>query len=231
MRKVFFVPLILFLVIGCSKDDNKPNETPEIPKAVTLIFPYENSLCNEGTNITDSVSTVLFEWSSDDYTDEYELNVKNLVTGFIHTDQISATEYSLILDRATPYAWYVISKSNSVADTAHSATWKFYNAGEAIESYAPFPAEIVTPLMAETLSAPGGVVTLDWNGGDIDGDIVGYDVYFGTLTPPGIMVSDITESMINDVSVTSNTIYFWRVITKDSKGNTSDSGIYQFKIQ
>lgn len=229
MKKIYYL-FLLIIITGCSKDDPKPKEEIENPRAVTLVFPYENSLCNEGTNITDSVNTVNFEWTADEFSDEYELNVKNLTTGFVHTKQTPDIEFSLVLHRATPYAWYVISKSVSIADTAHSVTWRFYNAGEAIESYAPFPAEIISPQMAETLSAPTGVVILDWNGYDIDDDIAGYDVYFGTSSPPGILVSNIAESSLNDVNVTSNTIYFWRVIVKDSAGNSSDSGIYQFKI-
>jgi len=231
MKKVLPFIIILYLVSGCGKDDSRPDDTTEVPTAATLIFPYENSLCNEGTDISDTQSTVHFEWEAGEYTDEYELNVKNLNTGSVSVNQTTAIGYSFVLDRATPYAWFVVSTSLSVSDTAHSETWKFYNAGKAIESYAPFPADIVTPAMAETLSAPTGMITLDWTGGDVDGDIAGYDVYFGTVSPPGMLVSDITESMLSDVSVASNTIYFWRVITKDFKGNTSDSGIYQFKIQ
>lgn len=231
MKKALPFLILLFLVYGCGKDDPKPDDNTEIPVAVTLVFPYENSLCNEGTNVTDTVSTVLFEWDAADYTDEYDLNVKNLTTGATSTHQTSNTEYPVVLNRATPYAWYVVSKSSSVADTAQSVTWKFYNAGVAIESYAPFPAEIISPGMAVTISAPTGVVTLDWNGSDVDGDIVGYDIYFGTATPPGIAESDHSESILVDVPVSSNTIYFWRVITKDSRGNKSDSGVYQFKIQ
>ncbi len=231
MKKALLFLIILYLVSGCAKDDSKPDDTTEIPTAATLIFPYESSLCNEGTDITDTQCTVHFEWEAGEYTDEYELNVKNLNTGSASASQASTTGYSLVLDRATPYAWFVVSKSTSVSDTAHSETWKFYNAGEAVESYTPFPADIITPAMAETLSAPTGLITLDWTGGDVDGDIVGYDVYFGTVSPPGIMVTSITESMVSDVSVASNTIYFWRVITKDSQGNTSDSGIYQFRVQ
>ncbi len=231
MKKALPFLIILLLVYGCKKDDPKPDDTPEIPAAVALVFPYENSLCNEGTNVTDTLSTVLFEWVADDYSDEYELNVENLTTGVTSIHQTENTEFPVVLNRATPYSWHVISKSTSVADTAHSITWKFYNAGVAIESYAPFPAEIISPGMAVTISAPTGEVALDWNGSDVDGDIVGYDVYFGTTTPPGISESGITESILNNVSVTPGIIYFWRVITTDSHGNTSDSGIYQFKVQ
>ena len=219
------------MFFACEDDGTKPNDTPENPTAVSLVFPYNNSLCIEGIDVTDSESTVLFEWEPGKNTDEYELNVENLISGSAIAYQTPNTQYSVILNRATPYAWFVLSKSNSVADTAKSEIWKFYNSGEAIQFYAPFPAEIISPAMAVTISAPAGVVSLDWKGSDVDDDITGYDVYFGTATPPGIAEADHLETILVDVAVSSGTIYFWRIITKDLRGNTSDSGIYQFKVQ
>jgi hypothetical protein len=29
--------------------------------------------------------------------------------------------------------------------------------------------------------------------------------------------------------VVANTTYYWKVITRDTKGNTSDSGVFEFK--
>jgi hypothetical protein len=188
-------------------------------------------LCNEGLSITSNESSVLFEWESGNNTDNYELRIENLTTGNISTHQTSNTEISVSLKRATSFAWYVVSKSNSVSETAQSVTWKFYNAGEGVESYAPFPAEIISPAMAETITTAPSEITLDWNGSDVDGDITGYDVYFGTTTTPGIIENDLRESILINVPVSSNTIYFWKIITIDARGNKSDSGVYQFKIQ
>lgn len=229
MKKAIFLLSLLFLLYGCGEENPVP-VVPENPAVATLVFPYENSLCNEGTNITATESTVLFEWKASEYTDMYELTLKSLTTGTITSHQTSKTEISIILNRGTPYSWYVISKSNTVSVTARSATWKFYNAGEAIRSYAPFPAEIISPAMAVTINAAAGVITLDWNGNDVDGDIAGYDVYFGTTATPSIFRSDLSESILNNVPVSSNTIYYWKIITKDLRGNKSDSGVFQFKI-
>jgi hypothetical protein len=229
MKKALFLISLLFLLNRCGKEDPVP-DVPENPTIANLVFPYENSLCNEGTNITASESTVLFEWEAGEYADKYVLNLKNLTTGVITTHQTSDTEIPVILFRGTPYSWYVVSKSNSVAATATSAIWKFYNAGEGVRSYAPFPAEILIPSMASTVNSVSGMITLDWNGSDVDGDIEGYDVCFGTTTTPGIIYSNVNESILNNVPVSSNTIYYWEIITKDSHGNKSYSGVYQFKV-
>jgi hypothetical protein len=38
------------------------------------------------------------------------------------------------------------------------------------------------------------------------------------------------EKIIITLSVASGNIYFWSIVSKDAEGNTSESGVYQFKI-
>ncbi|GAA4277082.1 hypothetical protein [Aquimarina mytili] len=232
MKKLIFLFSLIILLPNCSSDsDESGNEqqTTQNPTASKLIFPFENSLCNVGTNITSTESTVLFEWESSANTDSYELELTNLTTGDTSIHQSTETQTPIVLSRGTPYSWYVISKSNAITETAQSAIWKFYNAGDAIESYAPFPAEAISPAMAESVRVTTNELILDWRGTDVDDDIVGYDLYFDTTATPEIIANDIEESTFS-VSIASNTIYYWKIITKDSRGNTSDSGLFQFKI-
>ena len=229
MKKYLFNFWLLLLLLGCESDSpDDPVVTIEAPSEAILIFPYENSECNEGTDITDTESTVLFEWNMAENTDEFELLLTNLTSGEQTSFVTAETKIPIVLQRATPYSWYIISSSNASDSTAQSEIWKFYNAGDAIESYAPFPAEIISPTMSQTLATTTSV-TLDWSGSDIENDISGYDVHFDTVNPPSLHTSGISESELN-VSVTANTIYYWRVITKDEQGHSSDSGVYQFKI-
>jgi hypothetical protein len=217
------------LLLGCGKDD-PAKDVPKNPAIAKLIFPYQNSLCTVGTNTTATESTVLFEWEKAAYSDSYELVLKNLITGGLSSHQTTNSSIPLVLERGIPYKWFVISKSSAVAQTTQSDSWKFFNAGVTIQSYAPFPAEIVSPAMAATITITANIVTLDWNGIDVDNDIIGYDVYFGTTNTPAVFKIDLTESILNNVPVTSNMIYYWKIITKDSHGNISDSGVFQFKI-
>lgn len=99
-----------------------------------------------------------------------------------------------------------------------------------VMSYTPFPATITAPLFGAKVTASAGSVSLTWSGSDVDNDIVGYDVYLGTAAIPPLYKTNITDSFLNNVSASSNTTYYWKVITKDSQGNTSDSGIFQFSV-
>jgi hypothetical protein len=231
MKKTFLIFSVLLLLLGCQNDDPDPALIIKNPTKALLVFPYENSECNEGTNITATQSTVLFEWRSAENTDEYELVLFNLSTENQSAHLVPENKIPVVLQRGTPYAWYVISRSDITDSTATSEIWKFYNAGEGVESYAPFPTEIITPQMAETITSVSGILTLDWNGSDVDNDIIGYDLYFGTTNPPDLFESNLQESLLTDVQVESDSIYYWSVTTKDAQGNSSESGIFQFKVR
>lgn len=217
-------------IFACSKgDDGGPAPEPEVkdPTAVTLVFPEANSECTVGTNITASESHVEFKWSQGSHTDSYSLQLKDLNSGTTTSYLSTGTSLSVKLKRGTPYSWYIVSKSNKTSTTATSSTWKFFNAGEGVSSYTPFPAEVVSPI--EGASVANGSVVLEWTGTDVDNDIESYDIYFGEVTPPTEYKTGITESTVDNVPVEAGETYYWSVKTKDSQGNISNSDIFSFK--
>ncbi len=234
MKNIIYRVCFVLLCCGCSGssgsidvDEGNPDENPDtnIELKVSLQFPHENGLCNIGANLTPTESTVFFEWEASKIAESYTIYITNLIDGSKIEDNTSEDKIGILLDRATPYSWYVESKAGS--KTVDSDTWKFYNSGPGVETYAPFPATINSPSMAASLSS--GTISLRWTGNDVDNDIQGYDIYLGTNNPPEIHTSDVNSA---DLDVVLNTgTYFWNVITKDTEGNTSESGIYQFKIE
>lgn len=234
MKKIVYIFCLIFLVISCSNPstiDPDPNSLdPEEPSqidrlTVNLQFPHKDGLCNIGADITPTTSTVFFEWEASEIADKYKIFVTNLVNGETIEEETTDDKIGILLDRATPYSWYVESERGSTI--AESETWKFYNAGPGVQTYAPFPAVLNAPQMAASVNAPS--VTLQWGGSDVDNDIEAYDVYFGTNNNPDIFASEVINNQI-DVSVSSGTIYYWKIVTKDSVGNTSDSEIFQFRV-
>ena len=229
-RSIYILSLILFFS-ACKKDDSGPVSEENRVFPVTLVFPFNNSECNEGTHVTNIESTVLFEWLPDPNSGEYLLTIMNLDSADLMVQSTAETRIPVVLKRGTPYSWCVASVSIEQTDTAVSEVWKFYNAGEGIESYAPFPAEIISPAFAEKVEYGAGYISLVWSGSDIDNDITGYDVYFGTDSSfLELLESNLQNNWLDEVQVVSGTIYYWKVVTRDSNGNTSDSGIYQFKV-
>ncbi|MCL6295299.1 hypothetical protein [Jejuia spongiicola] len=232
MKKLIY-SLIVLIYISCSgggSDDSGPGvPVPKNPASAILVYPEQNSECTTGTNVTTTNSTVEFEWNVSANTDTYELSLKNLELGSTTTHNATTNKISIELLKGTPYSWFIVSKSNSVDNTAQSQTWKFYNAGEGTVSYAPFPAEVVAPVNNVNV-ATTDKVTLDWNGSDVDNDISVYDIYFGTTTTPPSFKTDHPESSLVDVAVTSGTTYYWYIITKDEEGNNSQSETFKFTI-
>lgn len=229
MRKILLIGILL-LAAGCGGGNKAKEDATPAPGKAVLVFPAQNSACTSGTVVSDDVSTIDFSWNATDNTDTYDVVIKDLLTNKITTQTANTNQLQVNLSRNTPYAWYVQSKSSGTIKTTQSDTWKFYNAGLGVVSYAPFPAEITSPTYGQVVTASSGTVNLTWKGSSIDNNIVAYGVYFGTDPSPAALQDNIKDSFLNNISVKSNTTYYWRVVTMDANGNFSDSGTYQFKV-
>lgn len=219
--------ILTLLMAGCSKH-NTPKPAPE---KATLTFPAQNALCTSGTVISTTEASITLTWNAAAHADNYEIDIKNLITNAVAVQTAGTNQVTATLLRNTPYSWFVVSKSNSVSTTAQSDAWKFYVAGLGTTSYSPFPAALVTPAFGANVTATAHAINLVWTGSDVDNDITGYDVYFGSAATPPLLKADVTDMFLNGVAVTSGGTYYWKVITKDAQGNASDSNIYQFKVK
>jgi len=70
---------------------------------------------------------------------------------------------------------------------------------------------------------------LYWTGGDPDGDLVTYDIYFGNINPPPIIINNQSESFYNLETLNYNTNYYWKIISWDSLGASNQSSNWSFK--
>ena len=230
MRLVKNLILVLTLSLGisCGGDDNNDVIAPVVnPTPATLTFPLNNTECNEGTIISESRSEVIFKWTGAANNDSYTVSLKNLETGVIKNYNTNFEELPIAILRGVSYSWWVVSKVAGNSETAESAIWKFYNAGLPKESHPPFPAEVVSPRMGSAIAS--GTVKLQWKGSDVDNDITSYTVLFDKSETPTTSIGNPTTNSIN-VEVESGNVYYWKVISTDADGNTSDSEIFQFKV-
>jgi len=181
MRVRYFSLLLVLMSFACKKD-----KVPKSPEGAILVFPLQNSECNTGISVNETLSQVTFEWQPAANTELYVLSAEN---------------------------------------------WLFYNAGPQI-NYAPFPAQILLPASGRTVQMnQNNQVLLRWSGADIEDDIIGFEVFFSETNPPTTLLSTtVATTMEVFANVSSGTTYYWSVITTDSNGNTSDSGIYDFKV-
>ncbi|MGO4818527.1 hypothetical protein [Flavobacterium sp. W22_SRS_FP1] len=220
--------LVLSLFISCTTKDDEVNlVSSNTPTPSTLIFPENNTECNEGNIVSETESDVLFKWEETKNTGSYLLTIKNLNTGLTREIKTVSNEFLIRVLRGTPYSWEVISKAITGNETANSETWKFYNAGLPEESHSPFPAEAISPKIGSNVNE--GIIQLQWLATDVDNDIVSYKVLMDTSTSPSTEVGNITVNSLN-VTVSSGKVYYWKVITEDVTGNASHSQVFQFKV-
>ena len=226
MNKLFLVVCSIIL-FGCGRKDD-PGARPE---PALLVYPEKNSECTTGINIDEVSSRVEFRWQASHNTEIYELRATNLNTGVTQTISSRSLSAKLPLQKGAPYSWSITSKNSEVRETATSEVWSFYNSGYGT-SHAPFPAGIISPKSgASVFKNINNQITLEWSGADLDNDLLRFEVYFSTENPPITLVGGTTaDETTFKVSVLSNMVYYWQVISKDKEGNTSDSGIYEFKV-
>ncbi|MBS1503609.1 MAG: hypothetical protein JST32_16185 [Bacteroidetes bacterium] len=229
MKKAIFFLALTWIACGCGGKKNNPVPPPD---HAVLAAPIQNAVCVNGAIISDSQSSVTLSWSAAANTDSYLVYVKNLLTSSSVSQTTTATSISITLSRNTPYSWYVVSRSSRTNATAKSDTWKFYNSGPGVVTYPPYPAEITSPGFGQDVTATSGTVNLAWQGSSVTaGTILNYDVYFGNTASPPLFKATVTDSFLDGVAVTSGGTYYWKIITRDNTGNTSDSGLYEFSVR
>jgi hypothetical protein len=226
------------LLSNCSSDSSSsdpvsPSVQAALPTVSTLSFPDNNKVCQEGTNVSDTQSTINFQWTASDNTTSYDLIVNNIVSKSVtRYDDISVTNKEVTLDTAKSYSWQVVSKSNKTTQTATSVLWQFYLAGQGEENFAPYPATIISPASGAVVRATDGQITLQWTGEDPDQDALTYIVYIDKvngLQDTNGTITDLTATEVN-YQVTTGTVYYWRV--KSSDGSSSSfTQVYSFRVE
>lgn len=226
MRIITALLIALFLVVGCKKKD-----PPIPPEAVLLVFPDKNSDCTIGNDINETTREIDFRWQKANNTETYELRVTNINSNITQTISTPALSARLPLSKGAAYSWVVLSKNSMVPQKVSSDTWYFFHSGFET-THPPFPAEIMSPKIGTSLFKDiNNEVTLKWSGSDIDDDITGFDIYLDTVSPPvTVLVSLTGETSEQKASVASQTVYYWKVVTRDGDGHTSDSGIFDFRV-
>ena len=91
MKKQISISLIFYLfILSCSKGGgsedtnqliittNEQQITIAAPGKAILNYPDNNKVCEEGTNVSETESSVNFGWSLSANTDSYDLKITNL---------------------------------------------------------------------------------------------------------------------------------------------------------
>jgi len=231
MRKLkIALAVIVLSVSACGPDLDLVQAVLLPPSKVELIFPEENSECTAGIIISETESEVIFDWSDAEVTDGYIISLTNLTTGQEQLFESDSSSLPIRMLRGTPYRWRVDTFLNDSEEIVSSDIESFYNAGPGVQSFIPFPATAIFPKNGELVNSDDSTITLQWDTSDLDNDITEYDIYFGTESDPPLLESALPTNSLANVGVAQGEIYFWRVVTRDTQGNESNSELFTFEV-
>lgn len=229
INTVFFVAIVLlFVLASCNSKDDNPRPTP--PQAAVLLFPEKDETCTQGVILDQNNSTITFEWQPEKGADTFTLTIRNLISNRVETYNTSETYKEVTLSRNTPYSWFITSINTGSGESITSNLWKFYNAGEGVISYPPFPAELLSPKSGSTWYSTANI-EFHWDGVDVDNDITQYELYLDTNNPPTTLVASNLTSNKYTLTPLEPEVYYWYINTIDLLGNTTASPVGEFKIE
>jgi hypothetical protein len=142
--------------------------------------------------------------------------------------------------KAIPFA-EPVDAMTSIPDVVGDNSWEMVAGGrygqlfcfsggiDGVANHSPLMPSNPHPAQAATNQPTS--VTMSWTGGDPDvGDLVTYDVYFGTTTTPPLMSSGQTNTTYHPSALLSeNTQYNWRIIAHDNNGGLTVGELWWFR--
>lgn len=146
----------------------------------------------------------------------------------IVTNQSKTSYDPGIMNYTKKYYWQIIAWDNH-SETSIGPQWEFTT--ETNVNSPPNMPDNETPTNA-SINIP--ITTgLAWVGGDPDvGDVVKYDVYFGTTSNPlKVSTNQSTTSYNPSGDLVNNTIYYWRIIAWDNNKAKTVGPLWHFKTR
>ncbi|HEU4928801.1 MAG TPA: FlgD immunoglobulin-like domain containing protein, partial [Candidatus Krumholzibacteria bacterium] len=126
-----------------------------------------------------------------------------------------------LLQRDTHYYWLVVA-SDGLSETS-GATWNFTTRPQNLPPGAPI---LLSPLNgASNVSINAD---LSWVSSDPDGDVLTFDVYFGTVSPPPLAASNVAVETYDPGTLSPLTLHYWRIVARDPVGATTGSTTFSF---
>jgi PBP1b-binding outer membrane lipoprotein LpoB len=93
------------------------------------------------------------------------------------------------------------------------------------------PTAPVNPFPSSGATNLSGFITVRWDPSTVtSGDTARYDVYLGTSANPTNLITSDRLNNAADIGILGpNTTYYWRVIAKNTHGQSTSSAVWNFK--
>jgi hypothetical protein len=126
---------------------------------------------------------------------------------------------ALLLISVLIFSFIGCKKDSSTEENTNNSTNNSNNKAPAAP-YSPVPADKSTNQLID--------LSLTWTCSDPDGDALSYDVYFSTSSSPSLAESSINSSAYTPTTLIGNTVYYWKIVAKDSHGSSTEGPVWSF---
>jgi len=215
--------ILAVLAVSCSDDGSPVAPVNNPPRAPSSPVPAD------GTEYGAPLLTVSWECSDPDGDAlVYSVNVREIgavdtYTVFSGQTPFETMETGMALLRETSYIWRVIASDGRVLT---EGPWWLLTTPEWTNSP---PYEPSDPTPADGLAGIGLVTYLAWVAGDPDAeDFLTFDLFFGDTDPPTLEATGLTQTSYTLPALEFGTEYFWRIVSRDSKGESTAGPVWSF---
>ncbi len=208
--KVVSISLCILVFAQCAKEEKIINEAPNAFEVTTIV----------------SFNSATINWTRSTDPDGDEISYSVLLGQQTLLPSSPDTEYELTgLDYETSYSGKVIASDPE--GMTSEASYTFVTTSR--PNTAPTAAVLLTPTTNE--QEVSFTPEFTWEAAtDAENDAILYDVYLDTTNDPTTKIAEnITATSFQlTTGIESNTLYFWRVVTKDSFGAETESTLSNF---
>jgi VCBS repeat-containing protein len=125
------------------------------------------------------------------------------------------------LQMGTKYYWKIVSW-DEYDYTTKGPLWNFTT-----RTNAP-PYKPSNPIPTNNSENVSIYADLKWDGGDPDGDMVNYEIFFGTTSPPPRIADNYSSTVYEPGDMNFTTRYYWKIISYDEFNTKNEGPIWTF---
>jgi PKD repeat protein len=200
--------------IRCERTNNPPS-TPSIPSGV-IISGYHGTSYTYSTSSTDPDGDDLsyrFDWG--------DTTIGSWL-GSYQSGELIHTSYIW----KTPGTYQIKAKARDSYGT--ESNW---SSALSVTMTNRAPVQPSNPSPQHTATQVTTNPVLSWAATDPDGDLVNFDVYFGTMNPPVKLVDNQSASSFHPAALSYQTTYYWKTIAWDNFGSSTSGPVWSFTTQ
>jgi PKD repeat protein len=222
-----------------ASDGQDSYDTPKPPTAMppyifawfdaSLVDPYDKLMRDIRKNPdTEKVWNLTVQWVPSDYASSTDITISWDISDLIDNGYDTCVLFDL--DDLMVVA-DLLSVSNYTFSTSALMLNEFQIICNSTESTMNSPPNAPTSPKPNNGSIDVSISTMiDWVGDDPDlGDILSYDVYFGTSNNPQKVAANHQNSNYDPGELGYNTVYYWKIVAWDDKGNWAEGPIWHFR--